>query len=112
MSKRGDREDAGMNRNWKCGGVLLVLMTLAVTTHSQPGERSGPVFTKEGELVLPTGYRKWIFVGAPITPNGLNNGRAPFLHPRKSSSPGAMKMKRPSFHSSIRRKPAIMFLRS
>jgi hypothetical protein len=29
-------------------------------------------------LPLPTGFRKWVFVGAPLTPNGLNNGKAGF----------------------------------
>jgi hypothetical protein len=24
------------------------------------------------------GFRKWVFVGAPLTPNGLNNGKASF----------------------------------
>src|SRR5215471_16946430 len=27
---------------------------------------------------LPTGFRKWVFVGAPLTPNALNNGKANF----------------------------------
>lgn len=38
----------------------------------------GPQFNAEGKLLLPTGYRKWIFIGAPLTPNGLNNGKAGF----------------------------------
>ena len=41
-------------------------------------ERSAAVFTSDGKLELPTGYRRWIFVGAPLTPNGLNNGKAGF----------------------------------
>ena len=28
--------------------------------------------------MLPTGYRRWVFIGAPLTPNGLNNGKAGF----------------------------------
>jgi hypothetical protein len=28
--------------------------------------------------MLPKGYRKWMFIGSPVTPNGLNNGNAPF----------------------------------
>lgn len=47
-------------------------------TKSQLGRNSGPIFTKDRELVLPTGYRSWIFVGGPITPNGLNDGKAVF----------------------------------
>lgn len=39
---------------------------------------SSAVFTADGKLVLPTGFRKWVFVGAPLTPNGLNGGAANF----------------------------------
>ena len=38
----------------------------------------GPKFTADGKLILPVGYRKWVFIGAPLTPNGLNNGKAGF----------------------------------
>ena len=40
--------------------------------------QSTAVFDSDGKLKLPTGYRGWIFVGAPLTPNGLNNGKAGF----------------------------------
>ena len=38
------------------------------------------VFDDQGRLKLPDPhvFRKWIFVGAPLTPNGLNNGKANF----------------------------------
>ncbi len=35
-------------------------------------------FNKDGELVRPTGYRKWTYVGTPVTPNDMNGGNAPF----------------------------------
>lgn len=35
-------------------------------------------FDADGRLKLPEGYRHWVFVGAPLTPNGLNNGKAGF----------------------------------
>lgn len=36
-------------------------------------------FTMEnGELIRPTGYRSWVYVGTPVTPNDLNNGKAAF----------------------------------
>lgn len=35
-------------------------------------------FNKDGELVRPTGYRKWTYVGTPLTPNDMNDGTAPF----------------------------------
>ena len=35
-------------------------------------------FTDEGAVHAPTDYRRWVFVGAPLTPNALNGGEAPF----------------------------------
>ena len=40
--------------------------------------QSAAVFDSDGKLELPTGYRGWVFVGAPLTPNALNNGHANF----------------------------------
>lgn len=35
-------------------------------------------FNEKGELVRPTGYREWVFIGAPLTPNDMNDGKAAF----------------------------------
>ena len=40
--------------------------------------QSMAVFDADGSLKLPVGYRHWAFLGAPLTPNGLNNGKAGF----------------------------------
>ncbi len=45
---------------------------------SQSKPQKGPEFAKDGNLVLPTGFREWVFVGGTITPNGLNDGKALF----------------------------------
>ncbi len=37
-----------------------------------------PEFNAEGELIRPENYYEWIFVGSPLTPNGLNGGEAGF----------------------------------
>jgi hypothetical protein len=37
-----------------------------------------PQYTPSGALLLPKNYREWIFVGSPLTPNGLNDGHAAF----------------------------------
>ena len=34
--------------------------------------------TDKGVLTKPEGYREWVYVGAPVTPNDMNNGKAPF----------------------------------
>lgn len=33
---------------------------------------------KDGMLERPVGYREWIYVGTPVTPNDMNNGKAAF----------------------------------
>lgn len=32
----------------------------------------------KGDLVQPIGYREWVYVGTAITPDDMNNGKAPF----------------------------------
>src|SRR5262245_54859376 len=41
-------------------------------------QESAAVFLPDGKVKLPAGFRKWVFVGAPLTPNGLNAGQAGF----------------------------------
>jgi hypothetical protein len=35
-------------------------------------------FDAEGNLLRPEGYREWVFVGTPLTPNDMNGGKAAF----------------------------------
>jgi hypothetical protein len=35
-------------------------------------------FNEQDELERPTGYRKWTYIGTPVTPNDMNDGNAPF----------------------------------
>lgn len=37
-----------------------------------------PIWDGEGKLVQPKNFRDWYFIGAPLTPHGLNNGKANF----------------------------------
>jgi len=55
---------------------LLVAKTAAAAQSAQ----STAVFDSDGKLKLPDpqAFRRWVFVGAPLTPNGLNNGKANF----------------------------------
>jgi Cytochrome P460 len=60
-------------------GIAAVLMIgfqgNSVLAQSQ---NSSAVFLPDGKLKLPTGFRNWVFVGGPLTPNGLNGGKANF----------------------------------
>ena len=37
-----------------------------------------PVWNEKGDLVQPRDFRRWVFIGAPLTPHGLNGGKANF----------------------------------
>jgi hypothetical protein len=57
----------------RAGAALLHTQPVAAQTL-----HSSAVFASDGKLKLPEGYRRWVFVGAPLTPNGLNDGKAGF----------------------------------
>lgn len=62
-------------------GVGLAAVGLAGVTMERAAAQAAPptaVFDSQGRLKLPTDYRKWVFVGAPLTPNALNGGDAGF----------------------------------
>ena len=56
-------------------GTVFFPKTISVAAESP---ESSAMFDSDGKMKLPTGYRAWVFVGAPLTPNGLNNGKANF----------------------------------
>src|SRR5262245_37920461 len=37
--------------------------------------QTSAVYDSSGKMKVPTGFRKWVFVGAPLTPEGLNDGK-------------------------------------
>ncbi|MGI9342542.1 MAG: cytochrome P460 family protein [Gammaproteobacteria bacterium] len=54
--------------------IVTLAMLLAAT-----GAAAEEYFTiTDGELERPTGYREWVYVGTPLTPNDLNDGKAAF----------------------------------
>lgn len=57
-------------------GVSVVL-SLAVQADNR-GSIGAAVFNSQDELLLPEGFREWVFIGAPLTPHGLNGGKAGF----------------------------------
>jgi len=56
--------------------VAATKIVQAATTTA--GGRYLPEYLPDGELVLPKNFHSWVFVGAPLTPNALNNGQANF----------------------------------
>ena len=59
------------------GLAALIGTGLLVGMQTRPAD--GPYrFNRAGDLVRPEGYREWIYVGTPLTPNELNRPKAPF----------------------------------
>jgi hypothetical protein len=62
--------------------VLAGIAGLSYVLTAQAAPPDGPVagveFTADGKLKQPIGYRKWVYVGTPLTPNDLNDGEASF----------------------------------
>src|SRR5260370_13807627 len=59
-------------------GVVLLSGSVSLLTTSPvaaQAQQSAVVFNADGTMQLPTGFRKWVFVGAPLTPDGLNDGK-------------------------------------
>lgn len=57
-------------------GVSAFLGFLASVAVAQEINRAS--FNADGTVNRPEGYRQWVFVGTPLTPNALNNGKAEF----------------------------------
>ncbi len=54
--------------------ALAILLTSTAAAHAGEAFR----INDKNELVRPEGYREWVFVGTPVTPNDMNNGKAAF----------------------------------
>lgn len=57
----------------KIAGAALLAQVVAA-----PALANDYYTIKNGELERPTGYREWVYVGTPVTPNDMNNGKAAF----------------------------------
>lgn len=60
------------------GGLVLILGILSTASIAEKKGDRVYSFNDQEELIQPQGYREWIYVGTPVTPNELNNGKAAF----------------------------------
>ncbi|MEL6330875.1 MAG: cytochrome P460 family protein [Planctomycetota bacterium] len=62
------------------GGTCVALGAGVVAVMAGVGVAPDPAYELDGrgELVRPTDYRTWVYVGTPVTPNDMNDGKAPF----------------------------------
>lgn len=68
-----------LQRRLQAAVLAASLLIVGAAFSASDGSAIGSaVFNKADELVLPEGFREWVFIGAPLTPHGLNNGKAGF----------------------------------
>jgi hypothetical protein len=58
--------------------VLLSSVLMTQATSANALDTTYARFNRAGELLRPTKYREWIFVGAPVTPKDMNDGKPAF----------------------------------
>jgi hypothetical protein len=56
--------------------IVAVSLTLVASVPVVAGEAAK--FDDQGALLLPEGYRSWMYVGTTVTPNEMNDGKAAF----------------------------------
>ena len=60
-------------------GIATVVLAQGKETNTAPASgRYLPEYTKDGDLVLPKNWRSWVYVGSPLTPDGLNDSKEGF----------------------------------
>lgn len=79
-SSREVKQSFRLRRGLLAAALATTVFGGVVVTDTLAGSMSasGPKWTKNGELRLPTDYHTWVFLGAPLTPQALNGGKAGF----------------------------------
>jgi hypothetical protein len=73
-----------ISRPLAVAAILLSLSSLpALAQSASKGKNEAPArylpeYTASGELKLPKNFHEWVYIGSPLTPNALNNGKANF----------------------------------
>ena len=61
------------------GGLLIIVFSASsLVPQVKAGGEVMAKFNASGEMIRPEGWREWIYVGTPVTPNSLNPPEAPF----------------------------------
>ena len=59
-------------------GVLVILAIMSSRVGADGHQMYKAKFNASGEMIRPEGWREWIYVGTPVTPNSLNPPEAAF----------------------------------
>jgi len=59
-------------------GVMMIGITVSNVSSAANEDVVAAKFTDDGQVLIPTNWRQWVYVGTPLTPNALNDGEASF----------------------------------
>src|SRR5262245_30357186 len=87
--KRGGSTMFRPNRTSVIAGIAVVAVIAGLSylltgpavppASAQPKAPAALVeFAADGKIKQPVGYRKWVYIGTPVTPNDMNDGEASF----------------------------------
>lgn len=62
----------------RMNAAIAVVLGCTVASGALAGDVMKPKFEADGSVNIPEGWRTWVFIGTPLTPNALNGGEAPF----------------------------------
>lgn len=60
------------------GAAVVAAALYAGLADAQMAKHEGARINDANETTIPENFREWVFIGAPLTPNGLNGGQAGF----------------------------------
>jgi hypothetical protein len=69
---------SGLTLGLALGVAVFAASPISTPAFAQDTADWKPKWTANGELILPEGYREWVYLGSPLTPNALNGGEAGF----------------------------------
>lgn len=78
MHTKLNLKSAAAVRSLVTAALAGALLAPAAATAQMAETSRGAVIDENNATSIPEGFRKWIFLGAPLTPHGLNGGAAGF----------------------------------
>jgi hypothetical protein len=57
---------------------VAILTAFLLVPMAEAEQQSYAKFNRQGELIRPEGWREWVYIGTPLTPNSLNQPEAAF----------------------------------
>ena len=80
MTRKSPRTKAfcGISATLAAGILVAAVSETLADDGAKTTSRYLPEYAASGEIKLPKDFHEWVYVGSPLTPNALDNGKAAF----------------------------------